>query len=204
MDRESRCAAGPGIKTMNTATRSVSRQLLLICALSTFAATTLAGSITIDSAESGVINQMYVINAEVEFAFSDDALEAMRSGIALFIDVDFRIKRRRPYIWDPSVLKLSRRYRIERHALTDRYVITDLVTDDRRIHDSLEAAIQDLGRIREVPIAEEAAFDSSLGYLVGLRARLDIESLPGPLRPIAYISPSWRMSSGWYQWTLTP
>lgn len=178
--------------------------LVLGFLFSGLAATALAGSVTVNSAESSVVNQMHVVNAEVDFAFSDDALDALRSGVALFIDVDFRVKRQRRYVWDRSVLKLSRRYRLERHALTDRYVITDLVTDDRRIYDSLDSAINDLGRIRTVPIAEQTAFDSAFEYRVGLRARLDLESLPGPLRPIAYISPSWRMSSGWYQWTLTP
>lgn len=191
--------AGVGTEMMMTATR-----LLCVLLLSTFAATTLAGSVSVHSAESSIANQMYVVNADVEFAFSDDALDALRSGVALFIDVDFRIKRQRRYVWDRSVLNLSRRYRIERHALTDRYVITDLVTDDRRIYDSLDSAVKDLGQIRAVPIADEAAFDNAYDYRVGLRARLDLESLPSPLRPIAYISPSWRMSSGWYQWTLTP
>lgn len=162
-----------------------------------------AGSITIDSAESEVVNEMYVVNANVAFAFSDDAIEAIKSGIALYIDVDFRISRERRYLWDPDILNLSRRYQIERHALTDRYVITDLVTDDRRTHDSLEAAIHDLGRIREIPLAEAALLDDASEYRIELRARLDLESLPAPLRPLAYISPSWRMSSGWYEWKIT-
>jgi Domain of unknown function (DUF4390) len=187
-----------------TTAANATRAILLVFALSALPAGAHAGSVVVDSANSNVVNQMIVINADVEFSFSDDALEAIRSGVALIIDVDFRIKRRRRYLWDPSVLKLSRRYRIERHTLADRYVITDLVTNERRIHDSIEAAIQDLGRIREIPIAEEAQFDSSRDFRVGIRARLDLDSLPAPLRPIAYISPSWRMSSGWYQWTLTP
>ena len=162
-----------------------------------------AGSIAIDSAESEVVNEMYVVNADVAFAFSDDAIEAIKSGIALYIDVDFRISRVRRYLWDPDILTLSRRYQIERHALTDRYVITDLVTDDRRTHDSLEAAVHDLGRIRGIPLAEAALLDDTSEYRVELRARLDLESLPAPLRPLAYISPSWRMSSGWYQWKIT-
>jgi len=178
--------------------------ILLAFALSAASETVRAGTIVVRSANSRVVNEMIVIDADVDFLFSDDALEAMRSGVALIIDVDIRIKRLRRYIWDPTVLNLSRRYRIERHTLTDRYVITDLVTDERRLHDSIEAAILDLGRIRELPIAEETQLDTSLDYRIGIRARLDLGSLPAPLRPIAYISPSWRMSSGWYQWTFTP
>ena len=39
-------------------------------------------------------------------------------------------------------------------------------------------------------------------YTLAIRAKLDIEALPAPLRPVAYVSPSWRMSSGWYEWNL--
>jgi hypothetical protein len=176
--------------------------LIVVCACA-LSMPVRAGSITIDSAESDVVNQMYVVNAEVAFTFSDDAIEAIKSGIALYIDVDFRISRERRYLWDPDILTLSRRYQIERHALTDRYVITDLVTDDRRTHDSLDAAIHDLGRVRGIPLAEAALLDDASEYRIELRVRLDLESLPAPLRPLAYISPSWRMSSGWYQWKIT-
>ncbi|MFT4563403.1 MAG: hypothetical protein ACI9BW_003157 [Gammaproteobacteria bacterium] len=174
----------------------------LACLLATFSMNVAAGSADVISAESDLVNDMVVVSAELDFTFSEDAMEAMRSGIALFIDVDFRIKRQRRFIWDPKVVYLSRRYRIERHALTDRYVITDLLTDDRRIHNSLDAAITDLGNIRGVPIADQANFDPASDYRIGIRARLDLESLPAPIRPIAYISPGWRMSSGWFQWTL--
>lgn len=182
--------------------KTVLATLAIVCA-GTLSPLVWAGSIKIDSAESEIVNEMYVVNADVAFAFSDDAIEAIKSGIALYIDVDFRIARERRYLWDPDTLTLSRRYQIERHALTDRYVITDLVTDDRRTHDSLEAAIHDLGRIREVPLAEAALLDDANEYRIEVRARLDLESLPAPLRPLAYISPSWRMSSGWYEWKVT-
>ncbi len=198
-------AAAPGThrhRTPSAHVKAVLAVLALTCA-TTFNAPVRAGSITIDSAESEVVNEMYVVNADLAFAFSDDAIEAMKSGIALYIDVDFRIARERRYLWDPDILTLSRRYQIERHALTDRYVITDLVTDDRRTHDSLEAAIHDLGQIREVPLAEAALLDEANEYRIEVRARLDLESLPAPLRPLAYISPSWRMSSGWYEWKVT-
>ncbi|MCI0653725.1 MAG: DUF4390 domain-containing protein [Methylococcaceae bacterium] len=31
---------------------------------------------------------------------------------------------------------------------------------------------------------------------------LDIESLPLPLRSIAYLIPQWHISSGWHTWSL--
>ena len=191
-----------GEQSHQTSMLSAVPALLVACLAIVLPLAVHAGSVTVTSAEANIVNEMVVIDAHVNYEFSDDALGALRSGIALFIDVDFRIKRQRRFIWDRKVLNLSRRYRIERHALTDRYVITDLVTSDRRIYDSLNAAIADLGHIQKIPVSENSDFDLSMEYKIGLRARLDLESLPAPIRPIAYISPSWRMSSGWYQWTL--
>ncbi|MDA0824632.1 MAG: DUF4390 domain-containing protein [Proteobacteria bacterium] len=175
--------------------------MALTCLLPTISTTVAAGTAAVISANSDVVNNMLVVSAELDFVFSEDAMEALRSGIALFIDVDFRIKRQRRFIWDTKVVHLSRRSRIERHALTDRYVVTDMATDERRIHNSLDEAIADLEKIREIPLSNETNFDPACDYRIGVRARLDLESLPGPIRPMAYISPSWRMSSGWYQWT---
>jgi hypothetical protein len=39
---------------------------------------------------------------------------------------------------------------------------------------------------------------------LALKARLDIESLPTPLRALAYVSPEWYLSSRWYKLPLTP
>ena len=191
-----------GENSHQTSMLSAVPTLLVACLAIVLPLAVHAGSVTVTSAAANIINEMVVVDAHVNYEFSDDALDALRSGIALFIDVDFRIKRQRRFIWDRKVLNLSRRYCFERHALTDRYVITDLVTSDRRIYDSLNAAIADLGQIQKIPVAENSDFDVSMEYKIGLRARLDLESLPAPIRPIAYISPSWRMSSGWYQWTL--
>jgi hypothetical protein len=102
------------------------------------------------------------------------------------------------------VLKVTRKYRIEKHALSDRYVVTDLVTEDRDVYTSVEDAVAALGRIRRLPIAERHQFAGDHEYRVSIRAKLDIEALPAPLRPIAWISPSWRMSSKWYRWKLNP
>ncbi|MGW8248727.1 MAG: DUF4390 domain-containing protein, partial [Acidiferrobacterales bacterium] len=37
-------------------------------------------------------------------------------------------------------------------------------------------------------------------YLLEMRVSLSIESLPAPLRPVAYTSLAWRLNSGWTQW----
>jgi len=163
-----------------------------------------ASDISVQAARTELVNDMLLISADASFNFSKDALDALNSGIPIFIDLDVRITRPRKFLWDREELHTHRKYLIERHALSEQFIVSETFTGDRGLHRSLELAIEDLGTIRALPLAEAKEIDQTSAYDVSLRLRLDIESLPAPLIPIAYISPSWHMSSGWYQWTRTP
>ena len=41
-------------------------------------------------------------------------------------------------------------------------------------------------------------------YTVRLRGRLDIEALPLPMRPVAYLKPDWSITSDVWAWQLKP
>ncbi len=163
-----------------------------------------ASDITVRDAQTEVVNDMFFVNADASFNFSEDALDALNSGIPIYIELDVRITRPRKYLWDPKLISTHRKYSIERHALSEQFILSDLITGDRSLHGSLELAIDDLGTIRELPVAEASELDQESAYDVSLRLRLDIESLPAPLIPLAYISPGWHMSSGWYRWKANP
>jgi hypothetical protein len=49
---------------------------------------------------------------------------------------------------------------------------------------------------------DELAADET--YHLRMRADLDIESLPLPLQPLAYLGRGWKLTSGWSQWPLLP
>jgi hypothetical protein len=48
----------------------------------------------------------------------------------------------------------------------------------------------------------DQSLDRGPDYSIRLRGSLDIESLPTPVRLIAYISSDWNMVSKWYKWHL--
>jgi hypothetical protein len=61
-----------------------------------------------------------------------------------------------------------------------------------------------LGELEGLDLLREASLDPDTEYEIQIRASLDIEELPLPLRPTAYLKPSWKLSSGWSKWPLTP
>ena len=143
-----------------------------------------------------------MIDADADFQFSEDAIKAINSGVPITIEFDIHITRPRRLLWDAELVSAHREYVIERHALSKQYIIADQITGERRIHGSLALAIDDLGRIRDLPIAEARQLGEEQTLEVAMRVRLAIRSLPGPLIPVAYISPGWHMSSGWFRWQI--
>jgi len=174
-------------------------RLLLTVAVTSAMPPAWGGDIHIGMARDRIHNEMLVVDADATFEFSADAVDALDSGIPLTITLEVRLSRPRRYLWDPEVLYALRSYAIEHHALSKQFVVTDNVTGNRRVHATLDLALADLGRIRDVPITDRSNLgEPPLDY--ALRLRLDLKALPGPLIPIAYVSPGWRTSSGWYRW----
>jgi hypothetical protein len=53
-----------------------------------------------------------------------------------------------------------------------------------------------------LPLVGTTAIEPEKKYVVRVRARLDVEALPSPLRPLAYLTAPWQLDSDWYQWPL--
>ena len=61
-------------------------------------------------------------------------------------------------------------------------------------------AVEALGTIADFPLLDAYLLEGEKHYMLYVRARLDIEALPSPLRPLAYLSSLWRLESEWYRW----
>ena len=158
------------------------------------------GGFVVEHAALRTVGGTYVVDARIDFAFSEDNLEAMRNGVALTVVVDIEVRRERGRWWDETLVARELPYRIETNVLTGRYRVRNLDSGSTRNYRSLEEMTKTLGHLESVPIIARARLSDDAHYAARIRARLDIEALPSPLRPIAYLSPRWRLNSGWFEW----
>ena len=161
-----------------------------------------AGGFVIEHAALRVVGGTCVADAHIDFAFSDDNLEAMHNGVALTVIVDIEVRRERRRWWNETLAARALRYRIETNALTGRYRVRNLHDGSARNYRSLDEVVEGLGRLESVPIVNRARLAADARHTARIRALLDIEALPSPLRPIAYLSPAWRLNSGWFEWRI--
>ena len=65
-----------------------------------------------------------------------------------------------------------------------------------------ETALEDLSELFRVLMADNRKLIPLQRELELCRQYLEIESLPTPLRLLAYLKPSWRLASEWTTWPL--
>jgi hypothetical protein len=152
-------------------------------------------------ASTRLTDGVYRVYADIAFDFSDEAIEAMRNGVALTVSVDMQVLEVNR-VWDQNVATVKAQYRIQAHALSRQYVTRDLSTGESTTYPDFDEMIARLGHIDGLPLLDDHVLAPAAQYRVRLRASLERESLPTPLRLLAYFSSSWRLSSDWKTWPL--
>jgi hypothetical protein len=166
------------------------------------AASVRAAGFDVISATTRLEGGVYRLNAQIEYHFGRAALDALQNGVPLTVEVEMEVRRHRPWLWDETVYTLAQRWRLEYHALSRQYLVTNLNSGERRAFPSQVIALQAMGRIKDFPLLDQTLLAPNERYDGALRARLDLDALPAPLRLFAHLSEDWRLASEWYAWPL--
>ncbi len=162
-----------------------------------------------------------LLNGNIDFTLSAKVEEALSKGIQLEVVIDVRLYRLRWFVWHQGIGSWTLRRRIGYHALSGQYLVSvsETNTETKESHSSAQEALKALGALNDVRLpraggGRDAGDNTTPGaaagappgddYSVEVRASLDIEALPSPLRPVAYTSLAWRLNSGWSTWKFAP
>jgi hypothetical protein len=176
----------------------------LAIALLLFALPLLADDFEVVDVQTRLDGDTYVLDARIDFDFSDRALEALDNGVPLTLEVHIQVRPTNDWIWEASLVDQRLRYRVRYKPLSESYLVAQLPGETGRTFVTRDAAVAALGDIRGLQLLGKERLDPEQDYEVHLRVSLDIEELPLPLRPMAYLYPSWKQSSKWTKWPLKP
>lgn len=151
------------------------------------------------------VDKSLVLAGNFDLGLSPKVEEALAKGIPLDVIIDIRLYQQRRFLWDKNITSWSLRRRIQFHALSGQYLVSS-GTSESETRESLltqQEALKQLGSLNDLKLTLAEALPPN-GYSVDIRVSLDIESLPTPLRPVAYTSFAWHLNSGWTSWKLAP
>jgi hypothetical protein len=146
----------------------------------------------------------YQLNADIRYDFSEQALEALANGVPLTLQLHLQLRREGAWLWERDVVDRRMSLQLRYHSLAALYQLVDLESGHQQSFATRDAALTALGEIRALAVIEQKKLEQGESYRLQLRTILDIDALPLPLRSMAYISPSWNLSSDWGSCEINP
>jgi hypothetical protein len=160
------------------------------------------GFFEVRSAIAELRDGVYYLNAVIGYRLSTEAIDALHSGVPLGIRLDVEIIHPRRWWFDDDSNTLRQSYQIDYHAISERYIVLNINSGEQASFASLLSALEYVGRVERLPLIDSAVLEDDRGYYVRMRASLDQEQFPGPLRLLAFWRRDWAIASEWYRWPL--
>lgn len=145
---------------------------------------------------------VYRIGARVDFEFNETLHDALHNGVPLLIELHIEVLRQRRWFWPERVAELRQRFELQYHALSRRYLVSNYSTGVQHSFSSMNDALEYIGNVYDLPLIDANLLEHRQPYIVRMRAELDVESLPTPVRLWAYLGSAWSLKGDWYQWHL--
>jgi len=160
------------------------------------------GFFDVRSASTSLQNGVHELEARLQLILSQDALDALNSGVALTIELNLEVIRVRNLWLDEVEAQLTITYELEYRPLSQRYIVRNLNSGDQDSFATLYSALNNLGRIQGLPVIDHALINPDSRYRLRLRAALSTRQYPAALRIIFFWRSQWQLESKWFEWSL--
>lgn len=160
------------------------------------------GYFNVRSATTTLKNGVYELDARLQLLLSDEANDALTSGVPLRIELQLEVIRARRFLPDAEQASLDVQYELEYRPLSQRYIVRSLNSGEQESFATLYSALNNLGRVQGLPVIDEALLEDDSRYRLRLRALLSTRQYPAPLRMLFFWRDQWQLASDWYEWDL--
>ena len=161
-----------------------------------------AGYFEVRSASTRQVGGVHTLDARLQLVLSSEALDALSSGVPLVIELQLQLIRARRFWWDDSEANLAVRFELEYRPLSQRYIVRNTNSGDQDSFATLYSALNNLGRVQGLPVIDDALLEPGDDYRIRLRAMLQTQQYPAPLRLLFFWRSEWQLQSEWYEWLL--
>lgn len=160
------------------------------------------GYFEVRSASTQPVDGVHTLDARLQLVLSSEALAALESGVTLTIEMQMQVIRVKRFLVDTVEAELAVRYELEFRPLSQRYIVKNLNSGDQDSFATLYSALNSLGRVQGLPVIDDALLLPDRTYRLRLRAMLNTQQYPAPLRLLFFWRGQWQLQSEWFEWLL--
>ncbi|GMQ88588.1 MAG: hypothetical protein BMS9Abin09_0016 [Gammaproteobacteria bacterium] len=180
------------------------RVVWLLLALSLLATPLSARETTISNTRTLLVDGVYRLGAHVDFDFNETLYDALHNGVPLLIELQVEVLHERPWLWSGLVAELRQRFKLQYHALSRYYLVRNFSSGAQYSFRTMNDALEYIGNVYDLPLIDAKLLEPKQRYVVRMRASIDVEALPTPVRLWAYLGSAWSLKGNWKQWPLQP
>lgn len=160
------------------------------------------GYFDVRSATTILDQKNYLLDARLQLFLSDEALNALNSGVPLTIELSIEIIRSRRFLPDAKEDELQFQYELEYRPLSQRYIVKDVQGDTQDSYATLFSALNKLGKVQDLILTQNSSLDPQANYRFRLQALLSTKQYSAPLRMLFFWRNQWDLKSEWFEWQL--
>ena len=160
------------------------------------------GYFEVRSASTELVDGVLRLDARLQLILSSEALEALESGVPLRIELQTQIIRQKRFMPDSTEAEINVRFELEYRPLSQRYVVRSLNSGEQETFSTLYSALNNLGRVDQLPLIDDRLLEEDKRYRVRLRALLQTQQYSAPLRLLFFWRSQWQLKSEWFEWSL--
>ena len=160
------------------------------------------GYFEVRSATTSLADGVHVLDSRLQLVLSSEALAALDSGVPLTIELQMQVIRVRRLYMDALDAELAVRFELEYRPLSQRYIVRNINSGDQDSFATLYSALNNLGRVSDLPVIDDALLEPGKAYRVRVRAMLQTQQYPAPLRLLFFWRSQWQLQSEWFEWML--
>jgi len=162
-----------------------------------------AGRFEIRNAYVELKDDAWLLDVRLDLALAKAAQQAFDGGVPLVLVLEAEASVERRLLPDETVVSLARRWQLAHDAISQRFVVTDMATDEQVSHASQADALEALARISAIEVADTGKLPPDGRFDMRVRATVEIGELPAAIRILLFWK-SWSRSTDWYAWSVRP
>ena len=160
------------------------------------------GYFEVRSASTTLADGVHRLDARLQLILSSEALAALSSGVPLTIELQTQVIRNRRLYLDSVDAEVAVRFELEYRPLSQRYLVRNLNSGEQESFATLYSALNNLGRIDSLPLIDDSLLTAERPYRIRVRALLQTQQYPAPLRLLFFWRSEWQLKSKWFEWSL--
>jgi hypothetical protein len=144
------------------------------------------GRFEVRNAYVELVGDNWQLDVRLDLALADAARQAFEEGVPLVLKLEIEASVERRFLPANTIIEKERVWELAYDAISQRYVVTDAASGEHVSHATQEEALEALGRISGIVIADIAQLPDGQRFDMRVRATVEIGDLPAAVRMLLF------------------